>query len=501
MTPPSTSAASVFDEVPVAAPRVAHLPKRDVRRALDAAVRRGWTEATRRAARIVCLLLMDTLAGIVGIATVTATWWLVDANGARPLPNTIPLLAMVFCIQPLALRATGAYGGGAARASLFRVGGAMLIAAVIGWIQAQLFGRVSPDLPNKTAYLYSAALITLYAWSARVAFDLAVQLGFKAGVFQRRVLLIGHRDDIEDAQRRVDYDPASDVRVVAAMSPRMIDGNLEALDKAIASSRAHAVVVAASLPAALLEKLMSRCFENGIGVSLVPGRLQAMGSVYFELGKSHLGLLLQVFPMRFGLPQLAVKRTMDLTLTLVGLAVIWPLLAIIAIAIKLDSPGPVLFRQTRAGVGGRSFRILKFRTMVVDAEAQKAKLAHLNEYGDGKLFKIKNDPRITRIGRFLRKTSLDELPQLWNVVCGEMSLVGPRPCVPSELRQYAPHHMVRLHVVPGVTGPWQVGGRNNVLDFEEVVRMEQEYIRSWSLRKDLLILAKTVPTLLGKGAY
>ena len=495
------STASLFDEVPLASPRETQLPKSDVRRALDVAVRRGWTEATRRGARVVLLLLMDTLAGLAAIATVTATWWLVDANGLRPVPNTIPLIAMVFCIQPLALRATGAYGGGHSRTSLLRVGGAMLIAAVAGWIQAQLFGRNTPDLPNKTAYLYSAAVITVFAWTARLAFDAAIRIGFKAGVFQRRVLLIGHRTDIEDAQKRVDYDPASDVRVVAALSPRMLTGDLEALDSAIAAARAQTVVVAASLPFDVLEKVMSRCFENGVGVSLVPGNLRSIGSAYFELAQSNLGLLLQVFPMRFGLPQLAVKRTMDLTLTLMGLAVIWPLLLLIAIAVKLDSKGPILFRQTRAGVGGRSFRILKFRTMVVDAEARKAALAHLNEYPDAKLFKIKNDPRITRIGKFLRKTSLDELPQLWNVVRGEMSLVGPRPCVPAELRQYAPHHMVRLHVVPGVTGPWQVGGRNTVLDFEEVVRMEQEYIRSWSLWKDLAILLKTVPTLLGRGAY
>jgi exopolysaccharide biosynthesis polyprenyl glycosylphosphotransferase len=499
MTPPST--VSVFDEVPLASRRASHLPKSDVRRALDAAVRRGWNEATRRGARAAWLLLMDTFAGLAGVATVTATWWLVDRNGLRPVPDTLPLLAMVFCIQPLALRATGAYGGGNARASLGRVGGAMLIAATVGWIQAQLFGRISPDLPNKTAYLYSAVVITLFAWSARLAFDAAIRVGYKAGVFQRRVLLIGQRTDIEDAQKRLDHEPAPDVKVVAALSPRMLEGSMEALEAAIASSHAQSVVVAASLPFELLQKVMGTCFASGVGVSISPGHVLSMGSAYFELGHSKLGLLLQVFPIRFGLPQLAVKRTMDLTLTLLGLAVIWPLLVLIAIAVKLDSKGPVLFRQTRAGVGGRSFRILKFRTMVADAEAQKAQLAHLNQYADGKLFKIKNDPRITRVGKFLRRTSLDELPQLWNVVRGEMSLVGPRPSVPSELRHYEPHHMVRLHVVPGVTGPWQVGGRNNVLDFEEVVRMEQEYIRSWSLLKDLLILAKTVPTLLGRGAY
>jgi lipopolysaccharide/colanic/teichoic acid biosynthesis glycosyltransferase len=153
------------------------------------------------------------------------------------------------------------------------------------------------------------------------------------------------------------------------------------------------------------------------------------------------------------------------------------------------------------GVGGRRFQILKFRTMVADADRQKATLAHLNEYPDARLFKIKDDPRITRLGGFLRRTSLDELPQLWNVLRGEMSLVGPRPCVPEEFEHYAPHHMERLFVVPGVTGPWQVSGRNTVLDFEEVVRMDSEYIRSWSLRRDVVILLKTIPALYGKGAY
>jgi lipopolysaccharide/colanic/teichoic acid biosynthesis glycosyltransferase len=188
-------------------------------------------------------------------------------------------------------------------------------------------------------------------------------------------------------------------------------------------------------------------------------------------------------------------------LSLGAIVVIAPLLAMVAIAIKLDSKGPVLFRQVRMGLGGRRFHILKFRTMVADADQQKAKLLHLNQYSDGRLFKIKHDPRITRIGGLLRKTSLDELPQLWNVLRGDMSLVGPRPCVPEEFEHYAPHHMERLFVIPGVTGPWQVSGRNSVLDFEEVVRLDREYIRSWSLVRDLVILVKTLPALYGRGVY
>jgi len=176
-------------------------------------------------------------------------------------------------------------------------------------------------------------------------------------------------------------------------------------------------------------------------------------------------------------------------------------LALVAIAVKLDSRGPVFFKQGRAGVGGKLFDIVKFRTMRVGAHEEREALQHLNEYPDERLFKIKVDPRVTRVGRFLRRTSLDELPQLFNVLRGEMSLVGPRPCLPEELTHYFERDMTRLFVVPGVTGPWQVSGRNEILDFDKVVRLELEYIQSWSIFTDLLILARTVPALFRRGAY
>ena len=154
---------------------------------------------------------------------------------------------------------------------------------------------------------------------------------------------------------------------------------------------------------------------------------------------------------------------MDIVLSLGALVVIAPLLVLIAIAIKLDSHGPVLFRQMRMGLGGRRFQILKFRTMVADADQQKARLVHLNQYRGRRGCSRSSTIRASRAwARLLRKTSLDELPQLWNVLRGDMSLVGPRPCVPEEFEHYAPHHMERLFVVPGVTGPWQVSGRNSV---------------------------------------
>jgi lipopolysaccharide/colanic/teichoic acid biosynthesis glycosyltransferase len=197
-----------------------------------------------------------------------------------------------------------------------------------------------------------------------------------------------------------------------------------------------------------------------------------------------------------------VKRAMDMILSIVIALVLTPVLLLIALAIKLDSRGPVLFRQTRTGAGGQTFEMYKFRTMVSGADSIKPALAHMNDTGDPRLFKIRNDPRITRVGRFLRRSSLDELPQIINVLAGEMSLIGPRPFFPEDLDHYSSHHLERLTVLPGITGLWQVSGRSSVLDFEEVVRIDRAYISGWSMLLDLKILALTVPAVLRRqGAY
>jgi lipopolysaccharide/colanic/teichoic acid biosynthesis glycosyltransferase len=194
------------------------------------------------------------------------------------------------------------------------------------------------------------------------------------------------------------------------------------------------------------------------------------------------------------------KRLLDVTAVLVGLLVLAPLLVAIALAIKLDTPGPILYRSRRVGEGGRVFSFLKFRSMVRNAEMLRDELIHLNEV-DGPVFKISRDPRITRVGAFLRRTSLDELPQLWNILCGDMTLVGPRPPIPEEVRCYQPWQMGRLSVRPGLTCLWQISGRSRV-GFEEWMRLDLEYIDHRSLALDLSILLRTVPAVLsGKGAY
>lgn len=191
-----------------------------------------------------------------------------------------------------------------------------------------------------------------------------------------------------------------------------------------------------------------------------------------------------------------IKRLIDVMGALIGLMITAILAVPIAIAIQLDDPGPIFYSQIRCGCQGCRFRIWKFRSMVVDAE----KLKHLvPNQANGHIFKNENDPRITRVGRFLRRTSLDEFPQFWNVLMGDMSLVGTRPPTPDEVKRYDSHHWHRLNVKPGITGEWQVNGRSTVKDFEAIVRMDVDYQIKWSVVYDLRLIFKTIEVILNKN--
>jgi len=222
---------------------------------------------------------------------------------------------------------------------------------------------------------------------------------------------------------------------------------------------------------------------------------------------SHSDLQLAIFPRPHALRRTrgreeagritsVAKRTLDLIGAGLAVLLLGPLMAMIAVAIRLDSPGPALFRQRRVGLGGRTFQIYKFRTMIFDAEARLVELERWNESRGGVLFKIRDDPRITRTGRFLRRTSLDELPQLFNILRGEMSLVGPRPlplrdCDRLQEADEARYHR-RLGALPGLTGPWQVSGRSRT-GFDDMLNLDLEYIEHWTLGRDLRLLLRTFP--------
>lgn len=202
----------------------------------------------------------------------------------------------------------------------------------------------------------------------------------------------------------------------------------------------------------------------------------------------------------FDYQRMVVKRGIDIVGGLVGCLITIVLTPFVALAIRLDSPGPVFFSQTRIGKNGRRFKIYKFRSMYVDAEARKKELEAQNEM-QGLMFKMENDPRITKVGRFIRKTSIDELPQFFNIVRGDMSLVGTRPPTEEEFEQYNSHYRRRISMTPGLTGLWQISGRSEIVDFDEVVKLDLEYIDNWTLGLDIKILFRTVWVVLaGKGS-
>ncbi|WP_029322972.1 sugar transferase [Butyrivibrio sp. AE3004] len=200
--------------------------------------------------------------------------------------------------------------------------------------------------------------------------------------------------------------------------------------------------------------------------------------------------------------QAALKRVFDIVFSIVGIVVTSPIMILTAIAIKLDSPGPVIFKQVRVGKNGRHFKIWKFRSMYRDAEARKAELQALNEVGDGMMFKIKDDPRITRVGKFIRKTSIDELPQFFNVLSGSMSFVGTRPPTLDEVEKYTTEQWRRISIKPGITGMWQSSGRSTITDFKQVVGLDVDYIDNWTPFMDIKILFRTVSELFKlNGSY
>jgi exopolysaccharide biosynthesis polyprenyl glycosylphosphotransferase len=211
-------------------------------------------------------------------------------------------------------------------------------------------------------------------------------------------------------------------------------------------------------------------------------------------------MALSLRPVRLSGAQAVAKRTLDLAAGVLAMVLLAPLWIVLYAAIKLDSRGPVFYRQERIGRHQRPFHMLKFRTMVVGADAMLDDLREQNE-ATGPLFKLRRDPRVTRVGRFLRRWSLDELPQLWNVLTGDMSLVGPRPALPEEVAAYEDWHLDRLEVPPGITGLWQVKGRSD-LPFDDYVRLDLFYIENWSVGYDFYILAKTLPAVFaGRGAF
>ncbi|MGD1996120.1 MAG: sugar transferase [Anaerolineae bacterium] len=331
------------------------------------------------------------------------------------------------------------------------------------------------------------------------------------GIGVIRVIIVGAGEVGRTVMRNIVARPELGYQVIGFVDDNPVKGQtdigpfkalgpLDNLSSAIELEQADEVII--TLPWMYQRKIMGivrECARREARARIVPDLFQmSLSRVDVEtLGGVP---IIGVRGVSIGRGALMLKRAMDVVGALTGLILGVPLFSLIALAIALDSPGPPLFRQTRMGLGGRLFEMYKFRSMYEGAEMEQDELEDMNE-ADGPIFKIREDPRLTRVGRLLRRTSLDELPQLINVLRGEMSLVGPRPAIPSEVEDYKEWHKKRLEARPGMTGLWQVSGRSH-LSFEEMTLLDIYYIEQWSPWLDFKILVRTIPRVIfGEGAY
>jgi exopolysaccharide biosynthesis polyprenyl glycosylphosphotransferase len=321
----------------------------------------------------------------------------------------------------------------------------------------------------------------------------------------RRILIVGAGPTGRMLQRKLDAHPEYGVDFVGFVDDVPHEGVVGPLhDLPVLVERLSIdwlVVAGADAPHERTLDLVRGVRRPDVQLSIVPS--------YYELFASNAAIediegvpVVSLPSMRLSRPLRVLKRSFDLVAAAAGLILLSPVLAACALAIRIDSRGPVFFKQARHGRNGRIFEIVKFRTMVDGAEARRLELAHLNEMeGAGPLFKMKEDPRVTRVGEYLRKWSLDELPQLWNVLRGEMSLVGPRPFVVHESELITGWAARRLETTPGITGLWQILGRNDI-PFDEMIKLDYVYVTNWSLWWDVKILLQTIPVVLARrGAY
>jgi len=396
----------------------------------------------------------------------------------------------------IALLVTGNYGAGDHRRDPTRLLlGCALAAALPLWVPLWDLGLAL------VAVQYAVTTVTVWAAVAvvRLALDAVDARVIGRQPASSRTVFVGPAADCRGIGGRRAFAHRSEHAVLGFVDmavpshPESL-GHVAALPGIIHERHVETVVLCGAMDRDTLREVVDHAVTAGCHIFAVPPVFEVPGVspvVVWKRGQP----LVELAGQTLRAQQFLVKRALDVAGAALGLVLLSPVFAVLAIVIKLDSKGAVFFTQRRAGIGGRPFRMWKLRTMRDGADGLKEALAHLNHSGDPRLFKILEDPRVTGVGGWLRRWSLDELPQLWNVLKGEMSLVGPRPFFESDLEYYEIHHFGRLGAKPGITGLWQVSGRSDIVDFEEVVAMDTKYVRNWSLLLDLAILARTIPAL------
>ncbi len=465
------------------------------------------------------LIVSDTI--LINLAFALAYWiryelqWIraVDEANYVPYVEYLPLSLLLTAVLLVAYKLDGVYEfprGRSWLAESYRIvrgttTGVILMVVGLFFYRPYFFSRL--------IFIYAFVLIVIFLSFARLVKNLILAQLRERGIGVRRVLIVGAGEIGRMVMRTIVAQPELGYQVVGFIDDDPEKGNSEIgrfkglgsidnLRNLLQSEEYNIEEVLITLPWMYHRKIisiMAQCERQNIMARLVPDIFQ-MSLSRVEIEDLNGIPLIGIREIAFSRWGLVLKRAIDIVASGLGLVVLSPLLGLVALAIKLDSPGPVLFRQVRVGKGGKHFVLYKFRSMREGAEQEQEKLAELNE-ATGPLFKIRDDPRLTRVGKIIRRMSIDELPQLYNVLRGEMSLVGPRPPVPKEVEAYLEWHKKRLEISPGLTGLWQVSGRSD-LTFDEMVLLDIYYIENWSPALDTIITLRTIPRVLfGDGAY
>jgi len=435
----------------------------------------------------------------------------VDPVFANPYSAYWLFVLLFTTLLILTIRNAGLYQAQRGRSwldEMVRIGNGIVTATFILWA---ITFATRPLVYSRLMFGYAAILSAVLLGLARIVMRMVSARLRARGLYLDRALIVGAGEVGRAVMRTMVARPDLGYRVVGFLDddpgknntdigPFKALGGSNRLEAALRIEQVAEVII--TLPWMAHEKILDMvrtCERLGVHPRVVPD--------VFQLSLSRVNLDdLGGIPL-IGIKEATIspwgrlaKRTVDLAVSLVALIPAVLAGALIALVIRLDSPGPAFFRQQRIGMGGRPFSMYKFRSMKLGAEEEQDALVEHNE-ASGPLFKMRNDPRLTRLGGFLRRSSLDELPQVINVLRGEMSLVGPRPNIPAEVERYQPWHRQRLEVPPGITGLWQVSGRSD-LSFDEMCLLDIYYIENWSLKLDLMILLRTVPRVVGgNGAY
>ncbi len=490
------------------APRV-ELPTQDVRRKkppfLSFLLR---METLRRGLRVLTLLAVDFAA--LFAALFTALMVKATLQGSRIDPWTssyeeaTDTIAFAYLITALLFARSGLYADRAQRPGLPKIVSSLFQTTVVALIFALVNGE-----EYSSYYIFYGTLVFAIAFvgSLRWLYELVTGVLLRAAGYRRRAVLVGTGKHIEDVAHALADEVHAPVEMLGFISlqPRPDNGlrslgRIEDLGRVLDLHRVQEVIIAdPDFPQARAVELVDQCHQRGVTVRVAPSTMEILvHRAEFVPGASV--PLFELRPPVFDGFDYAIKRTFDFVCSLLLVLALSPLLLLIAAAVFLSSRGPVLYRSRRPGIGGESFSCFKFRTMYSDADQRQADLESLNE-ASGALFKIKQDPRMTPVGGWLRRYSLDELPQLFNVVLGQMSLVGPRPLPQRDFEKLEDWHKKRYLVLPGITGLWQISGRSE-LDFDDLVRLDFLYLERWSIGLDLSILVKTVPAVLSRrGAF